>query len=283
MFFQNYFLNTLAFSIFILLAILIRRFSTQTNTILFVFKHTALTLLFSFAWFVVAGKMPAIPNNAIFFDLIACALLMALGLWCFVEANKHVTLSSILSVQVFGLITKIYLSENQLNHHTGLVIYLSLLFCILGLLLQVSLPENRIGFFWAIFSTMGWCLGYEYMFTSLRAIGTPLTFLIVESSLFVLSVLFLIHRNQIRQFANLLAIIDPSTLIIALLSTLFVLVLSYGANFFEIAAFSMINLFIYPISILLVRAIFNDLLVTKEWIGNALILVGLVCLYIFFH
>ncbi len=283
MLFQNYFLFGLAFSVFILVEILMRRFSMQTNTILFVYKRTAITLLFSIAWLMVSGTITSVPNTVTIFQLSGCALLMALGLWCFVEANKHLSLSNLLSVQMIGLIVKLLVSENLFSQQSSLLVYLSLFISLVGLFLHVSLPENRIGIIWTLLSTLGWTFGYEYMFSSFKVVGAPWTLVIVEGCLMVWSILFLLLRKQGKQIGNLMQELDTPTVIIALLSTLCVLVLSYAAKYFEIGTVSLLNICIYPVSIFLVRAIFNEVVLNREWIGNALIFSGLLCFYIFSH
>ncbi len=275
---QFYELSGFVFIIFILLEVLIRRYSVQTNTILFLYKRSVLTLVFAFAWLMASGTYREYPHASHLIKVFECAILMALGLIGFIEANKYLSLANVLTIQMLGISIRLLFIENQ---QFNMFVFLSLILSAIGILIHFSLPENRIGVFWAVLSTLGWTFGYQSLFIPLKAIGAPWSLVFVETIIFILSVLILFFRKQAFHITNTIADIEASTVIIALLSTISVLVLAYGAKFFPMDSLTPVYLCIYPISIIVVRVIFNEIILTKEWIGNGLIVTGVFCAYIF--
>jgi drug/metabolite transporter (DMT)-like permease len=277
---QLLFISSLAFFLFVLVEVLIRNYSQQVNSVLFVFRRTVLTLIFSISWLVASGTLQKYPNFNGFSQLIICAFLMAMGLIGFVESNKHLSITNILSIQMIGIFVKLVFFNHIQYSGTGMLIFTSVLMAI-GLFLHVSLPENRIGVFWALLSMIGWCVGYEFIVGPLNEFGPAWTVVVIEGVLLILTIFLLLIRGNVSAISNIFKEIDAPVVVIALLTSLGVLVMAYGAKFFPIHMVNIVNISIYPISILLLRYIFNEIIITREWIGNALICMAVFLFYIF--
>ena len=283
MHFQLYLYSFLAFSLFVFVEILTRKYSIQLNSLVFVFRRTVLTLLFSIAWFFASNSMNNNLNlsTGSIYHLVLCAILMGIGLISFVESNKHLTLTNILSIQMLGIILKLVLDLTVTFQSTGFLGVFGVFLSVFGLFLLVSLPENRIGVFWALMSSLSWCIGYDLIFEPIKMLGAPLTVVLIDSMLLIATLVILFYRKRSNEVLKVFSNLNSPIVIIAMLNTVGILVLAYGSKLYDIEIVSVLNICLYPISILMVRYLFNELVVVKEWIGILCIFIAVVLLYLF--
>jgi drug/metabolite transporter (DMT)-like permease len=281
MHFQLYLYSILAFIIFILVQILTKKYSVQVNSVSFAYRRTAVTLLFSISWFFATGSPSNAFNFAAIYQVLICAFLIGLGLISFVESNKHLPLTNILSIQMLGILLKLLFDINFNFHSAGIIAYLFLSLALLGLFLLLSLPENRIGVFWSLLSSLSWFLGYELIFEPMNKLGAPLTLLLIESVILMLTILILWYRKKGTELLNIASNLNAPIVMIALLNTLAILVLAYGSKLLDIDMFSILTICLYPIAIVLIRYLFNEMIVVKEWIGILCIFLSVILFYLF--
>ena len=283
MHFQLYLYSILAFSLFILVEILTRKYSIQLNSVVFVFRRSVLTLLFSMAWFFASNSNNNYFNlsTSTIYHLLLCAILMGIGLISFVESNKHLALTNILSIQMLGIILKLVLDSTVTFQSTGFLGVFGVFLSVFGLFLLLSLPENRIGVFWALMSSLSWCMGYELIFESINKLGAPLTVVLIDAMLLISTLIILLYRKRSNEVLRVLTNLNSPIVIIAMLNTIGILVLAYGSKLYDIEIVSVLNICLYPISIIMVRYLFNELVVVKEWIGILCIFIAVLLLYLF--
>lgn len=275
-----YLFSFLIYFCFFITDLLIRKSSLKTNTLHFIFYRTTITVLFTLFWLFISGDYLNAPS---FGQIVHVALLSgitALGIIGFTEANKHMAFANILSVNIIGIIFQQLIAFFLLSEIVSIAFVISFILSIIGLAIHSNLPSNRKGLFWALLSSLSWSLGYSLLSVPLKKIEASWGSLIMEVTILLFSFLL------IKAFSKNKAIIfkkenySIGILTIGLLTTIGALMVTYTYKTFKVGNIGLINIWLFPISIITARYVFSEKISRKEWIGNTFIIAG-VCYFIF--
>jgi drug/metabolite transporter (DMT)-like permease len=275
-----YLLSLLIYFCFFITDLLIRQNSLKTNTLHFIFYRTTITILFTLIWVLVSSDYLNTPS----FNQIAYVALLsgitAFGIIGFTEANKHMAFANILSVNIIGIIFQQLIAYFFLSEVVSAAFIISFVLSIIGLAIHSNLPNNRKGLFWALISSFSWSLGYSLLSVPLKNMEASWGSLIMEVTILLLSFLFIKVFSKNKEITFIKENYSAGILAIGLLTTIGALMVTYTYKTFKVGNIGLINIWLFPISIITARYIFSEKISLKEWIGNAFIFAG-VCYFIF--
>ncbi len=274
-----YLFSFLIYFCFFITDLLIRQNSLKTNTLHFIFYRTTVTIFFTLLWVLISGDYLNTPS----FNQIGYVALLsgitAFGIIGFTEANKHMAFANILSVNIIGIIFQQFIAFFVLNEVVSITFIISFVLSIIGLAIHSNLPSNRKGLFWSLISSLSWSLGYSLLSVPLKKMEASWGSLIMETTILIFSLILIKLFNKNKALAFKKENYSIGIFAIGLLTTIGALMVTYTYKTFKVGNIGLINIWLFPISIITARFLFSEKISAKEWIGNAFILLG-VCYFI---
>ncbi len=275
-----YLFSFLIYFCFFITDLLIRQSSLKTNTLHFIFYRTTITVLFTLFWLFVSGDYLNAPSFGQIGHVALLSGITALGIIGFTEANKHMAFANILSVNIIGIIFQQLIAFFLLSEIVSFNFIISFILSIIGLAIHSNLPSNRKGLFWALLSSLSWSLGYSLLSVPLKKMESTWGSLIMEVTILLFSFLLIKAFSKNKKFPFKKENYSVGILTIGLLTTIGALMVTYTYKTFKVGNIGLINIWLFPISIITARYIFSEKISWREWIGNAFILAG-VCYFVF--
>lgn len=275
-----YLLSFLIYFCFFITDLLIRQNSLKTNTLHFIFYRTTITVLFTLFWLFISGDYLKAPSFGQIGHVALLSGITALGIIGFTEANKHMAFANILSVNIIGIIFQQLIAIFLLSEIVSFNFIISFILSIIGLAIHSNLPSNRKGLFWALLSSLSWSLGYSLLSVPLKKMESSWGSLIMEVTILLFSFLLIKAFSKNKEILFKKENYSIGILTIGLLTTIGALMVTYTYKTFKVGNIGLINIWLFPISIITARYIFSEKISWREWVGNAFILAG-VCYFIF--
>jgi uncharacterized membrane protein len=269
-----YLFSLLIYFCFFITDLLIRQNSLKTNTLHFIFYRTTVTILFTLFWVFISGDYLNSPTlNQIGYVALLSGI-TAFGIIGFTEANKHMAFANILSVNIIGIIFQQFIAFFVLNEVISITFIISFVLSVIGLAIHSNLPSNRKGLFWALISSLSWSLGYSLLSVPLKKIEASWGSLIMESTILLFSFILIKSLSKNKEIAIKKENYSMGILAIGLLTTIGALMVTYTYKNFKVGNIGLLNIWMFPISIIAARYVFSEKISTKEWVGNAFIIAG---------
>ncbi len=275
-----YLFSFLIYFCFFITDLLIRKSSLKTNTLHFIFYRTTITVLFTLFWLFVSGDYLNAPSFGQIGHVALLSGITALGIIGFTEANKHMAFANILSVNIIGIIFQQLIAFFLLSEVVSIAFVISFILSIIGLAIHSNLPSNRKGLFWALLSSLSWSLGYSLLSVPLKKMEASWGSLIIEVTILLFSFLLIKAFSKNKEILFKKENYSIGILTIGLLTTIGALMVTYTYKTFKVGNIGLINIWLFPISIITARYMFSEKISWREWIGNAFILAG-VCYFVF--
>jgi drug/metabolite transporter (DMT)-like permease len=231
-------------------------------------------------WVFISGDYLYAPSFGQIGHVALLSGITAFGIIGFTEANKHMAFANILSVNIIGIIFQQLIAFFLLSEVVSIAFVISFVLSIIGLAIHSNLPNNRKGLIWALISSLSWSLGYSLLSVPLKKMEASWGSLIMEVTILLLSFLLIKIFSKNKEITLIKENYSAGILMIGLLTTIGALMVTYTYKNFKVANIGLINIWLFPISIVTARYVFSEKISTKEWIGNAFILAG-VCCFIF--
>lgn len=275
-----YLFSFLIYFCFFITDLLIRQSSLKTNTLHFIFYRTTITVFFTLFWLFVSGDYLKAPSFSQIGHVALLSGITALGIIGFTEANKHMAFANILSVNIIGIIFQQLIAIFLLSEIVSFNFIISFILSIIGLAIHSNLPSNRKGLIWALLSSLSWSLGYSLLSVPLKKMESSWGSLIMEVTILLFSFLLIKAFSKNKDITLKKENYSIGILTIGLLTTIGALMVTYTYKTFKVGKIGLINIWLFPISIITARYVFSEKISRKEWIGNAFILAG-VCYFVF--
>lgn len=275
-----YLFSFLIYFCFFITDLLIRQNSLKINTLHFIFYRTTVTVLFTLFWLFVSGDYLNAPSFGQIGHVALLSGITALGIIGFTEANKHMAFANILSVNIIGFIFQQLIAFFLLSEIVSTAFVISFILSIIGLAIHSNLPNNRKGLIWALISSLSWSLGYSLLSVPLKNMEASWGSLIIEVTILLFSFLLIKAFSKNKQIILKKENYSVGILTIGLLTTIGALMVTYTYKNFKVANIGLIDIWLFPISIITSRYVFSEKISWREWVGNAFILAG-VCYFIF--
>jgi drug/metabolite transporter (DMT)-like permease len=272
-----YLLVGLAYSCFFCTDILIRKYSVNANSFSFILKRSAYTVLLSFAVLVGSLTILTPPSGLVALQIIGISIICGMGLWFFILANRLISFPNVVVINLFGLLVQQLAARFILGEHFSPYFYPSLAICIVGLLVQASVPKLQKGLVLALLSITCWSFGYSLLSIPLKFTAVTWSAFIMESTiLFSAWVIYKLTRKDADQKVGKSPIKPLNFMIIAVLTTMGSLLIKQSYKEFQVGEISLLYLFLFPFSLLVSKWYFKEEISKREWIGSSIIFVGIV-------
>jgi drug/metabolite transporter (DMT)-like permease len=272
-----YLLVGLAYSCFFCTDILIRKYSVNANSFSFILKRSAYTVLLSFAVLVGSLTILTPPSGLVALKIIGISIICGMGLWFFILANRLISFPNVVVINLFGLLVQQLAARFILGEHFSPYFYPSLAICIVGLLVQASVPKLQKGLVLALLSITCWSFGYSLLSIPLKYTAVTWSAFIMESTiLFSAWLIYKLTRKDADQKVEKSPIKPLNFMIIAVLTTMGSLLIKQSYKEFQVGEISLLYLFLFPFSLLVSKWYFKEEISKREWIGSFIIFVGIV-------
>jgi drug/metabolite transporter (DMT)-like permease len=272
-----YLLVGLAYSCFFCTDILIRKYSVNANSFSFILKRSAYTVLLSFAVLVGSLTILTPPSGLVALQIIGISIICGMGLWFFILANRLISFPNVVVINLFGLLVQQLAARFILGEHFSPYFYPSLAICIVGLLVQASVPKLQKGLVLALLSITCWSFGYSLLSIPLKYTAVTWSAFIMESTiLFSAWLIYKLTRKDADQKVEKSPIKPLNFMIIAVLTTMGSLLIKQSYKEFQVGEISLLYLFLFPFSLLVSKWYFKEEISKREWIGSFIIFVGIV-------
>ena len=272
-----YLLVGLAYSCFFCTDILIRKYSVNANSFSFILKRSAYTVLLSFAVLVGSLTILTPPNGLVALQIIGISIICGMGLWFFILANRLISFPNVVVINLFGLLVQQLAARFILGEHFSPYFYPSLAICIVGLLVQASVPKLQKGLVLALLSITCWSFGYSLLSIPLKYTAVTWSAFIMESTiLFSAWLIYKLTRKDADQKVEKSPIKPLNFMIISVLTTMGSLLIKQSYKEFQVGEISLLYLFLFPFSLLVSKWYFKEEISKREWIGSFIIFVGIV-------
>ncbi len=272
-----YLLVGLAYSCFFCTDILIRKYSVNAHSFSFILKRSAYTVLLSFAVLVGSLTILTPPSVLVALQIIGISIICGMGLWFFILANRLISFPNVVVINLFGLLVQQLAARFILGEHFSPYFYPSLAICIVGLLVQASVPKLQMGLVLALLSITCWSFGYSLLSIPLKYTAVTWSAFIMESTiLFSAWLIYKLTRKDADQQVEKSPIKPLNFMIIAVLTTMGSLLIKQSYKEFQVGEISLLYLFLFPFSLLVSKWYFKEEISKREWIGSSIIFVGIV-------
>ena len=272
-----YLLVGLAYSCFFCTDILIRKYSVNANSFSFILKRSAYTVLLSFAVLVGSLTILTPPSVLVALQIIGISIICGMGLWFFILANRLISFPNVVVINLFGLLVQQLAARFILGEHFSPYFYPSLAICIVGLLVQASVPKLQKGLVLALLSITCWSFGYSLLSIPLKYTAVTWSAFIMESTiLFSAWLIYKLTRKDADQRVEKSPIKPLNFMIIAVLTTMGSLLIKQSYKEFQVGEISLLYLFLFPFSLLVSKWYFKEEISKREWRGSSIIFVGIV-------
>lgn len=272
-----YLLVGLAYSCFFCTDILIRKYSVNANLFSFILKRSAYTVLLSFALLVGSLTILTPPSVLVALQIIGISIICGMGLWLFILANRHISFPNVVVINLFGLLVQQLAARFILGEHFSPYFYPSLAICVLGLLVQASVPKLQKGLILALLSITCWSFGYSLLSIPLKYTAVTWSAFIMESTiLFSAWLIYKLTRKDADQKVEKSPIKPLNFIIIAVLTTMGSLLIKQSYKEFQVGEISLLYLFLFPFSLLVSKWYFKEEISKREWVGSIIIFIGII-------
>ena len=240
-----YLLVGLAYSCFFCTDILIRKYSVNANSFSFILKRSAYTVLLSFAVLVGSLTILTPPSGLVALQIIGISIICGMGLWFFILANRLISFPNVVVINLFGLLVQQLAARFILGEHFSPYFYPSLAICIVGLLVQASVPKLQKGLVLALLSITCWSFGYSLLSIPLKYTAVTWSAFIMESTiLFSAWLIYKLTRKDADQKVEKSPIKPLNFMIIAVLTTMGSLLIKQSYKEFQVGEISLLYLFL---------------------------------------
>ena len=271
-----YLLVGLAYSCFFCTDILIRKYSVNANSFSFILKRSAYTVLLSFAVLVGSLTILTPPSGLVALQIIGISIICGMGLWFFILANRLISFPNVVVINLFGLLVQQLAARFILGEHFSPYFYPSLAICIVGLLVQASVPKLQKGLVLALLSITCWSFGYSLLSIPLKYTAVTWSAFIMESTiLFSAWLIYKLTRKDADQQVEKSPIKPLNFMIIAVLTTMGSLLIKQSYKEFQVGEISLLYLFLFPFSLLVSKWYFKEEISKREWLGTCIIFIGI--------
>jgi drug/metabolite transporter (DMT)-like permease len=255
--------------------ILVRKESIVGNALEFISKRSLLTSLLTGIWLFTRPIDLMAISPTTYFQILGVAIVLSLGLIFFVISFKYVAYTNVAMISLFGVLFQQVFIVLLYGNKFTLVSFVCLLIAIIGIAIQIVHPKLSKGIFYALGSALFFNLGYVLLAHPMQASPSELSTFIIEVVILVIATLFYWSTAKtitVHHFAKM----NFKLVVIAVFTTLGVLVVGYTYKFYDIRQVTLYNLFLQPTSVLFAYFILKDKLSKREWIGNAIILIAFI-------
>jgi drug/metabolite transporter (DMT)-like permease len=206
-------------------------------------------------------------------NISASALLCGFAFYLFIISNKYLKFTNILFIQLIGYVLHQLIGYIIFNESLSQYYILASFLLIVGILIQIAIPNQLKGLMVALLSTFLWAIGYSLMSIPLKNVSTPLSVFVLEITLLLMYYL-LIFITKHKEQKIYLSEKNLPLFGVAFLTIFGSFLLNFTYKYYNMSQIGFLNLVIMPLFIFISLRVNKEKLSLKEIISNAIILLG---------
>ncbi|MCF8254929.1 MAG: DMT family transporter [Bacteroidia bacterium] len=244
-----------------------------------IYKRSLLTVLFVSIWLLVSGDLLLFPNLSSILWLVFCSIQISLGLYFYIKALQHLHFVNVAVIGICGAFIHYLLGILIFNETSSPWFILAATLSIIGIVIQWKKTPNKKGLYEAIISAILWGFGYALLSIPLATTSAVWGTWILEVGTLLLSTFYLIINDP--KFSMLKPkLLSLPIISIASFTILGSVLLNICYQKFSLNIMGYMQLAFFPFSLMAGFLIFKEKLNPWEWIGNILVMLGLIIYFI---
>jgi len=245
-----------------------------------VFYRSILTVAMCFLWLIFSGQASNPPAFKEIAQLIGCGILCVIGLYYYVKALQGLHFVNVSVVGISGALIHYLLGVFLNNESFNNWFYVAAILCLLGISIQWRKQTLHKGLIDACISAVFWGFGYALLNIPLQNSNAIWGSFILEICALILSGLYLFRFEPNKKLSET-NLKDYRLILVALFTVLGSVWINYAYQKFNLSALGFMQLAFFPYSMLAGYFLFKERLSKIEWIGNSLVVIGLIVYYLF--
>jgi len=250
-----------------------RKYSIDSNSLIYAFNRSIYTCIFAFIWLLIFFNEQYYSSTFDLLNISASALLCGFAFYLFIISNKYLKFTNILFIQLIGYVLHQLIGYIIFNESLSQYYILASFLLIVGILIQIAIPNQLKGLMVALLSTFLWTIGYSLMSIPLKNVSTPLSVFVLEITLLLMYYL-LIFITKHKEQKIYLSEKNLPLFGVAFLTIFGSFLLNFTYKYYNMSQIGLLNLVIMPLFIFISLRVNKEKLSLKEIISNAIILLG---------
>lgn len=263
---------------FFLADVFIKLGSNKHKAANLIYIRSIFTILFAGVWLISSGLISNTPQPIAFIQLIGCAFLCLGGLFFYVRSLQHMHFVNVSVIGICGALIHyllgVYLNQESFNQW----FYLAAALSISGILIQWRKQEQHKGLIEAVLSALLWGFGYALLSIPLQTSNPIWGAFIFELVALLGSAFYLIIKAPSFSLLNP-PIKDFKIFLVATFTIIGSIMMNYAYQQLQLSDLGFMQLSFFPYSILAGYFLFKEKLSNLEWLGNILVITGLLLYY----
>ncbi|MDZ4667646.1 MAG: DMT family transporter [bacterium] len=259
--------------------IFIKLGSNQQSPARLIYIRSIFSVAIASLWLLSSGDLWQTPSLGNLSWLLLCSFLCGIGLYFYVKALQNLSFVNVSVIGIMGAFIHyalgVYLYHETVN---SWFFFAALLSCT-GILIQWRKSKNHKGMLEALISAVCWGFGYALLSIPLANTSAIWGTWVMELSILVMAAFTLIMQDPayslLRPKLN-----QWKLMAVAFFTILGSVLVNISYQKFSLNILGFMQLAFFPYSILAGYFIFKEKLNAYEWIGNSLVVAGLVVYYI---
>jgi uncharacterized membrane protein len=267
---------SLAYACYFINDFLIKWYASKYTALHLIQRRTYFTLFFAVVWLALSREWNMPPSLDTLFQIVLLSIVGGFGLFFFVKANQHLSFPNVMVLNLVGLVSQQFIAYSILQEELKSSFPFSMILIIGGVFTLASIPALKKGLFYGLLSTLFWSLGHSLLSIPLKATSVEWTTLIQEA---VILLLLLFVRKSWIQGEERSTTSGNSNWLFPLMGLLTIcgsVLFNYAYQNYQVSQISILNILFFPLSALVSKVYFGEQLALREWLGNLLILLGVV-------
>jgi uncharacterized membrane protein len=267
---------SLAYACYFINDFLIKWYAPKYTALKLIQRRTYFTLFFALLWLVLSRGWNPPPSLDTLLQIVVLAVVCGIGLFFFVKANQHLSFPNVMVLNLVGLVSQQFIAYSILQEELKSSFPITMVLIVGGVFTLASMPALKKGLIYGLLSTLFWSLGHSLLSIPLKATSVEWTTLILEA---VILVVLLIVRKFWIQVEEKSTTSENSNWLFPLMGLLTIcgsVLFNYAYQNYQVSQISILNILFFPLSALVSKFYFREQLEFREWLGNLLILMGVV-------
>jgi drug/metabolite transporter (DMT)-like permease len=272
---------SLAYACYFINDFLIKFYAPKVDTFTLIRRRTYFTLAFGLVWLIASETWKTPPSLPTLLQVVGLAIICGIGLFFFVKANQHLSFPNVMALNLVGLVTQQFVAYTILQEQLKSSFLLSILLILIGVFTLATMPELKKGIIYALLSTFLWSLGYSLLSIPLKATSVAWTTLLIEV---VILLLFLFGSNFSRRNKKPNTVSGKSNWLFPIMGLLTIcgsMLFNHAYQNYQVSQVSLVYMLFYPLSVIVGHLYYGERLARREWIGNLLVLSGVLYFVLF--
>lgn len=244
-----------------------------------VYIRSLFSLGFASIWLLASGELMHLPSFPVAAALTGCSILCGIGLYYYIQALRHMHFVNVAVIGICGAFIHYSLGVVLFNEQVNAWFFLAALLSVGGIIIQWRKTKDKKGMLEAVISAICWGFGYALLSLPLEHTSAIWGTWIMEGTILLMSVLFLIGMDP--EYSLLKPdLLNWKLALVAFFTILGSVMINISYQKFSLNILGFMQLAFFPYSIIAGYLLFKEKLNKWEWLGNTLVVAGLIVYFV---